>query len=146
MWGISPFSGAGDSTSSYRRDLDYYEDILQNFQHFNLPRPNLFRASSIEAEATRLIASKPWEMVYIDGNHDYEVARMDWENCARAVRRGGIIVLDDAGLSTTYKPPIFATPGIAGPSRLAAEIDRSAFPEILQVGHNRVFQKLPGAV
>jgi hypothetical protein len=37
---------------------------------------------------------------------------------------------------------VFATAGHPGPTRLAGEIDRKKFREILQVGHNRVFQKL----
>ena len=81
-------------------------------------------------------------MIYIDGNHDYPVARADWELCAAQLSPGGIIVLDDAGLGTAFRPPAFATGGHPGPSRLAQEIDRRAFAEILQVGHNRVFQKV----
>jgi predicted O-methyltransferase YrrM len=80
-------------------------------------------------------------MIYIDGNHDYEFVRQDWEACSRSVRPGGVIVLDDSGLTTPFRPPVTASAGIAGPSQLAREIDRSRFPEVLQVGHNRVFQK-----
>jgi hypothetical protein len=53
-----------------------------------------------------------------------------------------VIVLDDAGLYTAYRAPAFAFTGHPGPSRLAQEIDRTTFQEIVQVGHNRVFQKL----
>ncbi len=142
VWGISPFTGAGDSTSKYRRDLDYQADTLENFDHFKLPHPHLLRASSLDPEALGLIASKSWDLIYIDGNHDYEVALQDWQVCSRHVKPGGVIVLDDAGLYTPYNPRSFATAGIDGPSRLAREIDRSRFREILQVGHNRAFQKI----
>ena len=57
-----------------------------------------------------------------------------------AIKPGGIIILDDSGLSTSYRPPAFATGGHPGPSRLASGIDPGQFQEILQVGHNRVFQ------
>jgi hypothetical protein len=80
-------------------------------------------------------------MIYIDGNHEYEVARRDWEACSLNLKPGGCIVLDDAGLTTSFRPPAFATAGHPGPSKLAQEIDRQSFDEILQVGHNRVFQK-----
>lgn len=53
----------------------------------------------------------------------------------------GIVVLDDAGLTTRFKPPAFATKGHPGPSRLAAEVAQPPWVEILQVGHNRVFQR-----
>jgi hypothetical protein len=70
-----------------------------------------------------------------------EILLKDWEVCAASVKPGGIIILDDSSLSTSYRPPAFATGGHPGPSRLASEIDSSLFREILQVGHNRLFQK-----
>jgi predicted O-methyltransferase YrrM len=140
--GISPFTAVGDAVSKYREDVDYLGDTLQHFGHFALPRPRLLKAFSTASEAKELIRSIAWEMVYIDGNHDYEVARQDWEVCSQSIRPGGIIVLDDASLDTTYRPPLFATAGHPGPSRLAREIDGRAFREILRVGHNRVFQRI----
>jgi Methyltransferase domain len=141
--GISPFSPAGDAVSKYRRDLDYYQDTLRNFAHFLLPAPALLRAYSTDEAAAQLIASRDWSCIYIDGNHDYTIARQDWELCSAHLQPGGLIVLDDSGLTTTYVPHTdFATGGHPGPSRLAQEIDRASFHEILQVGHNRVFQKI----
>lgn len=140
--GISPFSSAGDSVSNYSRNVDYLADTLANFAHFSLPQPKLLKAFSTDPAALDLIRSQTWQAVYIDGNHDYAVAKSDWEACAASVAPGGIIVLDDSGLTTTYQPSRFATGGHPGPSRLAQEIDRARFWEILQVGHNRVFQKI----
>jgi hypothetical protein len=139
--GISPFSSAGDSVSKYSRRVEYLADTLCHFDHFGLAHPALLKAYSTDPEAVALIRSRAWDVIYIDGNHDYAVARQDWDHCAAAVKTGGLIVLDDAGLSTSFRPPIFATGGHPGPSRLAEEIDRARFEEILQVGHNRVFQR-----
>lgn len=139
--GISPFSSEGDAVSSYRIDLNYLDDTLAHFRCHDLPDPELIKARSTDRQAVSVIDSTHWDMIYIDGNHDYEIAAADWRTCAAAVRPGGLIVLDDAGLETSYRPPRFATGGHPGPSRVAAEIDRSLFTEILQVGHNRVFQR-----
>lgn len=139
--GISPFSPAGDSVSIYRSNLDYLEDTLANFRKFELPLPELIKAYSTDASALDVIASRKWDMIYIDGNHDYDIVLKDWHACSKAVESGGIIVLDDSGLSTNYRPPCFSTAGHPGPSQLASEIDRSEFEEIFQVGHNRVFRK-----
>jgi hypothetical protein len=127
--------------SKYRTDLDYRSDTLLNFAHFSLTEPELLKAYSTDPDAVKVIKSTEWDMIYIDGNHDYEIVLKDWEVCAASVKPGGIIILDDSGLSTSYRPPAFATGGHPGPSRLASEIDSSLFREILQVGHNRVFQK-----
>ena len=140
--GISPFSPAGDACSTYRKSVNYREDTLENFRHFNLPTPELVQAFSTDAAARERIGQSSWDAVYIDGNHDYDVARGDWELCAQHTRIGGLIVLDDAALLTTYDPAAFATAGHPGPSHLAEEIDRRAFREVLRVGHNRVFEKL----
>jgi predicted O-methyltransferase YrrM len=140
--GISPFSSSGDSVSKYRSDLNYLEDTLAHFKHFGLPEPALVNAFSTDPEALEVIASRPWDMIYIDGNHDYDVVVKDWNACSNAIRPGGIIILDDSGLTTAYRPPAFSTAGHPDPSRLASEIDPKRFKEILQVGHNRVFQHL----
>jgi len=139
--GISPFTPVGDSVSKYRGALDYHLDTLSHFEHFRLPKPNLVQAYSTDKIALEVIASCKWDMIYIDGNHDYEIVVKDWVACSKAVKIGGLVILDDSGLSTLYRPPSFATGGHPGPSRLAAEIDSSVFQEILQVGHNRVFQR-----
>ncbi|MES2924205.1 MAG: class I SAM-dependent methyltransferase [Verrucomicrobiota bacterium] len=140
--GISPFSSSGDSVSRYRSDLNYLEDTLTHFKHFGLPAPDLVNAFSTDPEALQVIASRHWDMIYIDGNHDYDVVVKDWEACSNAIKPGGIIILDDSGLTTAYHPPAFSTAGHPGPSRLASEIGSKRFKEILQVGHNRVFQRL----
>lgn len=140
--GISPFSPAGDSVSVYSNNLDYLEDTLEHFRHFSLPPPSLLKAFSTDAEAVTVIQSRTWDLIYIDGNHDYPVARQDWEVCSKQIRVGGVIVLDDAGLDSGFRPPIFAFGGHPGPSRLAREIDPKQFREILQVGHNRAFQRI----
>jgi Methyltransferase domain len=140
--GVSPFSMAGDAVSKYRRDVDYYSDTLNNFSHFSLPAPALLKAYSTDPEAAKLITARTWDIIYIDGCHDYEVARQDWDVCARSLSPGGLIVLDDASLDTAFRPPVFASAGHPGPSRLAKEISRPPFIEILRVGHNRVFQKI----
>jgi hypothetical protein len=51
-------------------------------------------------------------------------------------------VLDDAGRTTSFQPPAFATAGHPGPSRVAYEMNPLQFRPILQVGHNLVFQKI----
>jgi acyl carrier protein phosphodiesterase len=140
--GISPFTGAGDQSSKYKK-MDYVTDMLANFDHFSLPHPEYLKAYSTDENAVALIRSTAWDMIYIDGNHDYDVVCKDWQACSESVKPGGIIVLDDSGSTTSYKPTRFSTAGIQGPSRLAAEIDRKQFAEILQVAHNRVFQKIP---
>lgn len=140
--GISPFSSAGDTVSKYLSDLDYYKDVLKNFEYFNLPPPHLHKGFSTDIEMKDVIRSKTWDLIFIDGNHDYEIAKSDFITCAENIGQDGLIVLDDAALDTDYRAPFYSTPGHPGPTKVAAEIDSSQFEEILSVGHNRVFKKL----
>jgi len=140
--GISPFEPLGNSVSKYAADIDYLADTRGNFAHFDLPEPHLVKARSTDSTAIELVASRKWDCIYIDGSHDYEVAKADWNACSSNIKEAGLAVLDDAGLGTQFEPPIFSMKGHPGPSRVADEIDRTRFREVLQVGHNRVFEKL----
>lgn len=140
--GISPFQPVGDRVSRYREDVQYLEDTQSNFTHFSLPQPTLLKAYSSDPVAVACIRSRSWDCIYIDGNHDYEVVKADWAVCSETLREGGLIVMDDSGLSSSYRPPIFSTGGHPGPSQVAQEVDPSRFREILQVGHNRAFLKI----
>jgi hypothetical protein len=142
--GIGPFERIGDAASvgDYGHCPDWMEDIRTNVEHFNLPQPRLVKALSIDPEAIEAIQETAWDMIYIDGNHDYEVVVEDWRNCAGNVRVGGCIILDDSGLDTLYRPPLFASGGFPGPSKVANSVDKAEFQKILQVGHNRAFERV----
>jgi hypothetical protein len=138
---ISPFSSAGDEVSIYLKSIDYLEDVKINFDHFKLKYPKFHKGFSTENEMLEIIASKKWDLIYIDGNHDYEIVKIDFNNCAKALNENGIIVLDDSSMWTSYKPKLYSTAGHPGPSKIANQIDLNNFTEILAVGHNRAFQK-----
>ena len=140
--GISPFTPSGDEVSTYLTDLNYMSDVQENFRHFNLPLPNLHEGFSTDQSMIKIIESIGWDLIYIDGNHDYEVAKHDYEICSRNLVKGGILVLDDSSLGTDYSPRFNSTAGHPGPSKVASEIDLNSFEEVLSVGHNRVFRKL----
>ena len=140
--GISPFSPAGDTVSVYLKNINYYEDVIKNCAHFNKKLPQLYKGYSTDMEMIQKIESAQWDLIYIDGNHDYEVVKKDFEVCSNSLNINGLIVLDDSSLYTSFTPKSYATAGHPGPSRLAQEIDLSDFVEIIAVGHNRVFKKI----
>lgn len=138
---ISPFSSSGDEVSNYLNNINYLEDIKINFDYFKLKYPIFHKGFSTENAMLDVIASRKWDLIYIDGNHDYNIVKTDFYNCANSLSENGIIVLDDSSMFTTYKPKFYSTSGHSGPSKIANEIDTNYFTEILAVGHNRVFQK-----
>jgi predicted O-methyltransferase YrrM len=142
VYGISPFTPAGDAVSKYLNNINYYDDVKKNFDQFNLPHPFLNKGFSTDEEMVNLIKSNTWDLIFIDGNHDYQVAKADFDVCSISIRKGGLIVLDDSSLYTGFKPPFYSSAGHPGPSRVASEINPNLLIEILSVGHNRVFKKV----
>src|SRR6266511_1828181 len=134
---VSPLTPAGDLVSKYEPHLDYYNDVVVNHQRFHLPLPSFCRHLSTSPEAKTFVHKQCWDVIYIDGSHDYEVAKQDWGVCSQAVASKGLIVLDDSALQTEFRPPCFSTAGHPGPTRVAREIDPSQFREIFSAGHNR---------
>ena len=86
-----------------------------------------------------IAAAKPaYDVIYIDGDHAEAAVRADIANFAHRLRPGGFLVLDDAALFLEggfWK-------GFEGPSRAAEDLPAMGFRNVLNVGHNRVFQRL----
>jgi predicted O-methyltransferase YrrM len=139
--GISPFQPWGDAVSAYRDDVDYWQDTLESFRFFHLPPPVLVRALSSEPAAVAHIAQGGWDLVYIDGSHDFEVALADYQLCYQHLQSGGLLVLDDASADTEYHPRRYSFAGHPGPSRVAKEYASKEMEFLGAVGHNNVFRK-----
>ncbi|MFM6912230.1 MAG: hypothetical protein ACKPKW_24320, partial [Dolichospermum sp.] len=69
VYGISPFSSAADEVSHYASGINYYDDVLKNFNYFQLPLPNLVKSFSTDSLALDTISSREWDLIYIDGSH-----------------------------------------------------------------------------
>jgi len=139
--GISPFTSVGDKVSTYELNDDYLEHTLLHHRHFQLREPNLIRAFSTDPLALAHIRSRKWNLIYIDGNHDYEIALADYEICRANLAEGGLLVMDDSSLYTDYKPASFSFAGHEGPSRVVRDRAMKEFRFLGGVGHNNVFIK-----
>ncbi len=139
--GISPFTPIGDTLSTYREDVDYLTDTLNSFTLFNLPTPTLVKALSTEPEALNHIANHKWDLIYIDGSHDYDVALADYRICHANLSLGGLLVMDDASLYSDFRAPHFSFAGHPGPSRVVKENVMREMNFLGAIGHNNVFQK-----
>jgi SAM-dependent methyltransferase len=52
--------------------------------------------SSMDFFARMILESKTFDLVLVDGNHDYEFALFDLQMASRLLRPGGIVVMDNA--------------------------------------------------
>lgn len=141
IYAISPFNNAGDSVSYYANSTDYFAETILNHKYFDLPLPSLLIGLSNDPLAEKLIQSKTWDMIYIDGSHDYNIALGDYLICRENLTEGGLLVIDDSSLYNKYHPPLFSFAGHPGPSRIAKENASEDLFYIGTVGHNNVFMK-----
>ena len=139
--GISPFSSSGDTNSTYLSNIDYYDDTINSVNFFGLPQPSFLRSLSTEPIAKAYIKSKSWDLIYIDGSHDYEVVLSDYTLSVENLSIGGILVMDDSSLYTDYEPHSASFAGHPGPSKVATERAMNELRFLGGVGHNNVFQK-----
>lgn len=140
VYGISPFSNAADEVSHYASGINYYDDVLRNFNYFELPLPNLVKSFSTDSLALETISSQQWDLIYIDGSHDYEVVLNDYHNCKKYLNKSGLLIFDDSALYLNYEPPLFAFKGHIGPSKVVKEFVINEMNFLGSVGHNLIFK------
>ena len=147
VFGISPLDSSADEFSSYV-NIDYESDINLNFKKFNLQKPKIIKSLSASQESREFIKSKEWDLIYVDGSHDYEDVVRDVKISINNLKSGGFLVLDDSSLFTEFDPElnvkfkVKSFKGHEGPSTVFQEmLKRKDCTLFLGVGHNNVFLK-----
>lgn len=140
-WGISPLSPIGDDASGgYLDTVNYEDDIRNHFAHFEIGQPQLCKALSTDDKAKELCNSQQWDLIYIDGSHDYDIVMSDYHMCKAQLAPNGLLIFDDAAANIDYSPPAFAFAGHPDPSKIAAEVVMQEMTFVGNVGHNMIFR------
>lgn len=138
-YGISPL----DSTEGYWESL-YKKDIQTIHEQFELQLAySIYQDVSTAPEAiefAEMIA--PYDLIYIDGGHTYEVVKSDLENYAPLVKVGGYLVMDDS--CQNMDMPFGFFQGIEDVTRatLEWEENNNDFEFQFNVVHNKVFKRI----
>ena len=131
-----------DSVSNYM-NIDYESDIQNHHNHFSLDKPKILKSLSTDSEAINFIKSRKWDLIYIDGSHDYSIVKKDISNSIQNLSKDGIIVLDDSSLFQNFNIDEFTFPvfkGHEGPSKAFEEIlKENKLNFLFGVGHNNIF-------
>jgi hypothetical protein len=152
LYGVSPFTGTSDSINSYE-ERDYLLDIGHIFGVFGIDQKTFTAIRGMSQDRYTVDSAEkyaPFDIVYIDGSHEYDVVKQDIENYATMLMPGGILVMDDA--SCFMNMPPFSQdkgynrcwPGIPTVSEAVRDHleTRGDFVHRLAIGHNRVFEKV----
>jgi hypothetical protein len=121
---------------------DYHGIISKLFQHFQMDFTDitLFRGYSTAPAILSATRDLKLHILYIDGDHTYRGACADIENFAPLVVPGGWLIMDDAGADL---PGTTFWKGHPSVSRACTLLPTLGFENVLNVGHNRVFQRRP---
>lgn len=133
--GITPL----DSTGGHW-DSDYEADIKLLHETFKLSQPDIIKGLSTDPDIIEK-AKGTYDIIYIDGGHEYEVAKSDIINYSPFVKVGGYLVIDDC--ANKYDLPYGYFRGIESVSRAVDQhLPNEQFKEIFSVVHNRIFQRV----
>ena len=140
--GLGPFESAGDSYSKYLDNIDYLNDTKKNHEYFNLHQPEYCIEYSTTKNAKKFVESRKWDLIFIDGNHDYEIVKSDFQLAMNNLSDDGFIVMDDSSLYFDFQQKKFSGfTGHPGPSKIAKEVAIEKMKLFGAVGHNNIFCK-----
>jgi hypothetical protein len=144
--GVSPFDGAGDKYSKYD-NINYLNIIQKLFNQFNLELnidDDLIQGSSIEDDIKIKIKSRgTFDIIYIDGCHDYDCVVSDIKLMKEITKIGSYIVMDDASCNKNIERKDAHKGHQEVCKAISDEIESTdMFEEIICVGHNRVFKRI----
>ncbi len=142
--GVTPLSGVGDKYSGYE-EVDYFTSIRTAFKkthNSSFANTKIIKGFS-QDPITLLEARKegPFDIIFIDGCHDYDVVCQDINNYLPMLRVGGLLVMDDASLFLEAPAGRFhGHPDVARAIRDHLD-HRTNIRHVYAVGHNRVWRK-----
>jgi hypothetical protein len=119
-----------------------YEQIIRElFQHFDLDSGaiHLHRGLSTDLTVRAETAELVFDVIYVDGDHTFEGARADFEFFGPRVKPGGFLIADDAGCELPGESFWKGHPSV---SKAAKIIPSLGFRNVLNIGHNCVYQRL----
>lgn len=97
VYGVTPLDGRG---TGWTED-DYTAHIKKIHDDFDLGQPTLIIGSSTESEMIALAGREaPYDVIYIDGSHEFSDVVQDLANYPPMVASGGYLVIDDAACRT----------------------------------------------
>jgi len=143
IYGITPLSHEGDKYSGYEH-IDYLQEITRNFINLSGNNNNLEIIKGYSQDSNiinKAIEHGPYNIVFIDGCHDYDAVVSDLNNYSKMVVPGGYLVMDDASLYIDNPYGMFL--GHPDVCKAAKDVmdNNSDFTHIYAIGHNRVWQR-----
>lgn len=126
---------------NFYQEEDYRSLIEGLFGRFGIDFSDVtvFRGFSTDPEVIRKTETEKFEIIYVDGDHTFAGASHDFKTFGPKVVKGGWLIADDAGCalpgSTFWK-------GHQAVSEAVEILPSLGFRNVLNVGHNRIYEKI----
>lgn len=147
VFGVTPLDETGAPGEHPVDDYEYR--IGQIYAQFGLDMNDLMIIEGLSQSETVVNATKgfgPFDIVYIDGGHSYDIVFKDLVNYAPMVRLDGFLVIDDASCDLTIPDGLIRMNWRGIPDVCAALNDwldtTDDFEHLFAIGHNRVFRRV----
>jgi len=144
IWGITPLSCDGDKYSNYN-DEDYLNAIKTSFINSNVSCENtqiIQGYSQNDYSINKAKENMNYDIIFIDGCHDYEIVCLDIKNYSNMLKSGGYLVFDDASFFLSDAYGSFLGHPDVGRAIIDNLDNNPEFVHLYAVGHNRVWRKV----
>jgi hypothetical protein len=144
IYGITPLSVQGDKYSMYE-DVNYSFEIFSNLNKMGVSIDNINIIKGLSNDTSIINEAKssgPYDIIFIDGCHDYEVVCQDIENYLPILKTSGYLVMDDASLFIKNPFGQFLGHKDVGEAIKNTIDNRTDLKHLFAVGHNRIWQKI----
>lgn len=142
--GVTPLSTFSGITGKFPEfpDVDYDIAILELHERFDQEQPRIIVGDSTDKWTQQTAAEVgPYDIVYIDGCHEYDYVVRDLRFYGNLLRLGGLLVVDDSACYLKQPQGFFKGIGDVSLAVLTIiETDRQ-WKHLLAVMHNRVWRR-----
>lgn len=144
-YGLTPLDTTGDKYSTYNAS-NFEDDIAFLYHSLGLDTKStiIIPGLSTDPQVKELAKQQgPYDLVYIDGGHDYDTVISDIALSDEILPVGGLLVMDDASSRLNFGDK---HPGFLGHSDVGLAIkdvldSNEKYTHLFACGHNRVWLK-----
>jgi hypothetical protein len=144
IYGITPLYNAGDKYSTYEND-NYFVEIQNAFINNNLDLNNTTIINGFSQDKDVLEKAEKnglYDIIFIDGSHDYEMVCQDIKNYIPFLKTKGYLVMDDSSLYIDNPGGDFKGHPDVGKAIIDVLDNDPRMNELYACGHNRVWIKI----
>lgn len=144
-YGLTPLNTTGDKYSKYEYDnYEYSISFLYDRLELSIDQTYIIQGLSTDPLIKdRAKNNGPYDILYIDGGHDYDTVINDIDLCTQILKPGGLMIMDDASSFLNLGGNHKGFPGHHDVGKAIKDhIDtKDIYKHLFACGHNRVWIK-----